>query len=269
MKKLGISAAFAGAMCALAPAALAQTAPPPAEPPKPFEYTPWYEQKILPPPISATITFTTDYRFRGISQTSRAPGYQGSLDFEYELAPYATIFAGIWSSNINFGTAFVEIDVYGGLKGKITDQLSYTLQFVGYLYPGEGNGQVNYFEVIPSLSYDFGILSLTGGVALSPNYTGNSGFAAWPYVDVSVPIPLDIVKPYKLAAIGHFGYQAIDRNSKFGAPDYAEWAVGVGATVYGFDLQLKYVDTDLKRGQCFGGERWCSAGVVFQVSKKF
>lgn len=270
MKKLGISTTFASVISALASAAMAQTTPPPAEPAKPFEYTPWYEQKLLPPPISATITFTTDYRFRGISQTSRAPGYQGSLDFEHEIFKDVSVFAGVWASNINFPGGTVELDVYGGLKGKFTDAFGWQVQAVGYLYPGKPPGsQLDYFEVIPSLSYDFGFLSVAGGAAFSPNYTANSGFAVWPYVDVGIPIPLDFAKPYKLAAIGHFGYQAIDRNFKFGAPDYAEWSVGLGATVYGFDLQVKYVDTDVRRGQCFGSERWCSAGVVFQVSKKF
>lgn len=267
MKTLAMAAAVSGAIAALSSAAVAQTAPPATEP---QEYTPWYEQKILPPPLSATVTFTTDYRFRGISQTSRAPGYQGGLEFEQEIFKDVSAFAGIWASNVNFPGASVEIDVYGGLKGKFTDAFGWQVQAIGYLYPGKPDGsQLDYFEMIPSLSYDFGFLSVAGGVALSPNYTANSGFAVWPYVDVSVPVPLDIAKPYKLAVIGHFGYQAVDRNFKFGAPDYAEWSMGLGATVYGFDLQVKYVDTNVSRGQCFGGERWCSAGVVFQLSKRF
>jgi uncharacterized protein (TIGR02001 family) len=266
MRDFGYAAALMGAaMLAAAPGAPAQTAPPPAQP---YQYTPWYEQKIIPAPFSATIGFQTDYRFRGISQTSRAPSYFGSLDFEQEVAPFATVYAGVWASNINFGTAFVEIDVYGGVKGKIAEPLSYNVQFIGYLYPGSGNHVLNYFEVIPSLTYDFGFLALTGGVALSPNFTGGSGFAAWPYADVAIPIPLDAVKPYKLALVGHFGYQAIEKNAKFGAPDYFEWAVGLSATVYGFNLAVKYVDTDLSQPQCFG-EKWCKAGVIFSVTKTF
>lgn len=279
MRKAGYLATIMGAaLLALAPAAQAETTPPPATPPAatpPEPPKPWYEQKLIPDPFSATIGFQTDYRFRGISQTSLAPSYFGSLDFEYPILKELlflkdiSVYAGVWATNVNFGTAFVEIDVYGGFKGKVTDQLSWNLQFIGYLYPGSGNSVLNYFEVIPAVSYDFGILTLTGGVAISPNYTGGSGFAVWPYADVSIPIPLELVQPYKLAVIAHFGYQAIEKNAKFGAPDYAEWAVGLGATVYGFNLALKYVDTDLRRSECFGGERWCRAGVVFSISKTF
>ena len=269
MRNLQFSAALIGvAMLGLAPRAVAQTAPA-SEPAKPFEYTPWYEMKVLPAPMSATIGFQTDYRFRGISQTSRAPSYFGSLDFEQEIFKDISIYAGVWGSNINFGTTFVEVDVYGGFKGKINDKLSWNLQFLGYLYPGEGNHVVNYFEVIPAVTYDFGPVAVTGGVALSPNFSGGSGFAAWPYADVTVPIPWDVVKPYKLAVVGHFGYQAIEKNDKFGTPDYFEWAVGLTATVYGLNLAVKYVDTDIKRASCVGGERWCSAGVLFSVSKTF
>src|SRR5689334_7428830 len=82
MLTIGIRAALVGAATlGFASQALAQTAPaaaPGAEPAKPFEYTPWYEAKILPAPLSATIAFWSNYRFRGISQTSNAPGYNGS-----------------------------------------------------------------------------------------------------------------------------------------------------------------------------------------------
>ena len=74
MKHFGLAAAIAGAsLLALAPGAKAQTAPatPAAEP---YTYTPWYERKILPDPLSATIAFWSNYRFRGVSQTSNAAG---------------------------------------------------------------------------------------------------------------------------------------------------------------------------------------------------
>ncbi|HEY7609968.1 MAG TPA: TorF family putative porin [Alphaproteobacteria bacterium] len=258
-------------MLALAPRAEAQAPPAPAA--KPYEYTPWYEQKIIPAPLSATIAFWSNYRFRGISQTSNAPGYNGSLDFEQEVLPWATFYAGIWASNINFNGGLkprVEVDVYGGFKGKVFEKLSWNVQLIGYLYPGSTASQaLNYFEVMPSLSWDFGFMEVGGGVAISPNYTVGSGFATWTFGDVTVPIPIEILQPYKVAAFGHVGYQAIEKNAKFGTPDYLEWEVGVKWELYGFKMAVKYGDTNLKRSECFGGLDWCRATAVFVVSKTF
>lgn len=274
MQKLGYSAALMGAvLLASASGALAQTTPPPAEPAKPFEYTPWYEQKILPAPLSATIAFWSNYRFRGISQTSNAPGYNGSLDFEYELAPWITTYAGIWASNINFNSGFkprVEVDVYGGFKGKVFEKLGWNVQFIGYLYPGSTASQaLNYFEVMPMLSWDFGIVEVSGGVAISPNFQVASGLGVYPFGDVNVPIPVEILQPYKVAAFAHIGYQTIERNFKFGTPDYLEWEAGIRWELYGFKMFVKYGDTNLKRSECFGGLDWCRATVVFGISKTF
>lgn len=274
MRNLGYSAALlAAAMLAAAPGAQAQTAPA-AEPAKPFEYTPWYERKILPDPISATVAFWSNYRFRGISQTSNAPGYNGSLDFETEIPWDMSVYAGVWASNINFNGGFkprVEVDVYGGLKGKLFDKkLSWNVQFIGYLYPGSTEAQsLNYFEVMPSLSWDFGFMELGGGVAISPNYTAGSGFGAWAFGDVTVPIPIEILKPYKVAAFAHIGHQWVEKNDKFGTPDYLEWEAGVKWELYGLKMFVKYGDTNIRRSACFGGLDWCSAKVVFGVSKTF
>jgi uncharacterized protein (TIGR02001 family) len=273
MRKLGYSAALIGAaILAMAPGALAQTAPA-AEPAKPFEYTPWYERKLLPDPVSATVAFWSNYRFRGISQTSNAPGYNGSLDIEFPIYGDVNFYAGVWASNINFSGGFkprVEIDVYGGLKGKLFDKLGWNVQFIGYFYPGAPSGaNLDYFEVMPSLSYDFGFMEVAGGVALSPNYTVRSGFGAWFFGDVTVPIPVEILQPYKVAAFGHIGHQSIQKNDRFGTPDYLEWEAGVKWELYGFKMFVKYGDTNLRRSECFGGLDWCSAKVVFGVSKTF
>lgn len=267
MKKFGMTAAVLGAtMLALAPTASAQQA-------TPYKYTPWYEAKILPDPVSATIAFWSNYRFRGISQTSNAPGYNGSLDIEFPVFQNVNFYAGIWASNINFNGGFkprVEVDLYGGLKGKLFEKLSWNVQFIGYLYPGAAkSASLDYFEVMPSLGWDFGFMEVAGGVAISPNYTAGSGFATWTFGDVTVPIPIAILEPYKVAAFGHVGYQAIEKNSKFGTPDYLEWEVGVKWELYGFKMAMKYGDTNLSKSDCFGGATWCRAAAVFVVSKTF
>ncbi len=66
--------------------------------------------------LSASAAFTTDYVFRGISQTDQNPAVQASLD-----ASYGIFYIGMWGSNVDFGAgpagqdiANVEIDYYAG-----------------------------------------------------------------------------------------------------------------------------------------------------------
>ena len=68
--------------------------------------------------IAGNIALATDYRFRGISQTDRDPAVSGGFDFTAENGLYA----GIWGSNISFGCS-LELDYYGGYRGKINDDL--------------------------------------------------------------------------------------------------------------------------------------------------
>jgi len=262
------------ALVALAPAAQAQTTPPPATPPAsapPEPPKPWYEQKLIPDPFSATIAFWSNYRFRGISQTKNAPGYNGSFDFEMEVFPNINVYAGVWASNVNFiPGANVEVDVYGGVKGKLFEKLSWNVQLIGYLYPGNTSGaRLNYFEVMPSVGWDFGFMEVTGGVALSPELPFKSGFGAWVFGDVTVPIPIEFVQPYKFAVFGHIGHQSIQRNANFGTPDYLEWELGVKWELFGFKMSVKYGDTNISRAECLGGVTWCRATAVFVISKTF
>jgi uncharacterized protein (TIGR02001 family) len=214
----------------------------------------------------------TDYRFRGVSQTSLAPGYQGSLDIDIALNDYVNLFAGVWGSNIRFnGATQLEIDAYGGLKGKLFEnKFSWQLQFIGYIYPNTPNtASVHYFEIIPQIGWDFGILEVTGGVALSPNFTAGSGFAQYYFADVKVPVPIKAIEDYKPAVVAGIGYQAVEKNARFGAPDYTTWYAGIGWSLFGFNMSVKYVDTSIRRASCFGGFRLCGATAVFQISKTF
>lgn len=65
------------------------------------------------PELSANVALTTDYIFRGFSQTEEGPAIQGGFDVTYKM-----FYAGVWASNLDFGgddfnndIANIEIDV--------------------------------------------------------------------------------------------------------------------------------------------------------------
>ena len=222
--------------------------------------------------VSGTLTGASNYYFRGISQTDHLPAIQGSFDVEYQMTKPFGFFAGIWASNIDFNDgddAHIEIDFYGGFKGEIKG-FSWTLQFIYYHYPGaESGSNYDYFEINPSIGYDFGFASFTIGMNISPDYFASSGVGIYAYGEASVPLPIRVLKDFKPTLNLSIGHQWIDNNAAFGTPDYLTWSVGLSFEIKGFELSISYVDTDLGRGGCFGGADLCGAGALFTVSRTF
>ena len=227
-----------------------------------------------PHEFSANVAITTDYRFRGISQTNEDPAIQGGMDYSYTPAGF---YAGVWASNLDFAeptgkggvndTATMELDFYGGFSGEI-NSIGWDIGGLYYYYPGSDPGafanDYDYFEVYGKLSHDFGMFSVTGGLNYSPDYFAESGDGVYLYGDVGVPLPVG-----GLNLAGHVGHQWIDKNSTFGTPDYTDWKIGVSKDISKFTFDVSYVDTDMSNSDCFGGSDWCDATAIFTVSAGF
>lgn len=207
------------------------------------------EQSATPGSFSANVSLTSEYYFRGLSQTDDAPAIQGGFDYEVPLAKPVALYLGVWGSNVDFNEgagvdgATIEIDYYGGLKGNVGDSgVSWDVGFIYYSYPGADSSlDYDFWEAQAALGYDFGIASVTASVNYSPENFGESGAAFYPKLAVDVPVPG--VKG--LALSGHVAKQYIDKEGVFGSPDYLEWNFGVGYSVLGFDLAVNYTDTDI------------------------
>jgi len=190
-----------------------------------------------PHEFSANVALSTDYRFRGISQTTEDPALSGGFDYSYSPIGF---YAGVWASNLDFGEdtsanpalvddADLEIDFYGGFAGDLNG-IGWDIGGLYYYYPGSDTGpgvaDYDYFEVYGSLGYDFGSFNIGGGVNYSPDYFFESGDATYVYGDVGVPLP---VAGLNLA--GHVGHQWIDDNAQFGTPDYTDWIIGLSKDI--------------------------------------
>lgn len=82
--------------------------------------------------FTANIAMTTDYRFRGISN-SDGVAVQGGMDWGYN-----GFFLGGWVSNTEFSDANVEVDIYGGYTWAWSG-LDFTVQGLYYMFPGESS----------------------------------------------------------------------------------------------------------------------------------
>jgi len=74
--------------------------------------------------LSSNIALVSDYRFRGISQTWRLPALQGGIDYAHSSGLYL----GTWASNVSGNSynngAGLELDLYGGYKLAVAQDLT-------------------------------------------------------------------------------------------------------------------------------------------------
>ncbi|TAJ94570.1 MAG: hypothetical protein EPO31_10530 [Gammaproteobacteria bacterium] len=208
-----------------------------------------------PHSFSANVALTTDYMFRGYSQSDEGPAIQGGFDYVHESGVYL----GTWASSIDFAESS-EIDLYGGISGELANGLGWDVGGLYYLYPGDGTSpEFDFFEVYGSVSHDFEKFNLAAGLNYSPDYTLETGDGIYVYGDLGVPLP----HGFNFAV--HVGHQSIEDNAVWGGPDYLDWKVGVSKAINKFNFDLSYVDTDLNDTEC---NDICDA-VVFTISSSF
>ena len=97
--------------------------------------------------FSATTVFTTDYMFRGISNTDNNPAVQPQFDIYYGI-----FYVGVWGSNTVFGDG-IEIDYYAGVTPKWKN-ITFNIAGLAYTYPGDDG--IDYFELETGASAKLG-----------------------------------------------------------------------------------------------------------------
>jgi uncharacterized protein (TIGR02001 family) len=93
--------------------------------------------------VSGSLTVTSDYLSRGVTQTDNRPAVQGSIDLFNDDGLYA----GAWVSNVAGGS---EVDLYAGLAGS-QGEVGYDVGVVGYIYPNSDDA--DYTELYAALDF--------------------------------------------------------------------------------------------------------------------
>lgn len=208
---------------------------------------------------SGSVTLTSDYRFRGVSQTDRNAALQGGLQYTGSQGLYV----GAWASNVDFPGASSEVDIYAGYDYGLDENTTIGAQVIAYLYPNADDGEINYYEVIAKASHQMGSVGLTLEVDYAPDYSGQAALAV--SGGIAAPI-LDSVYLFNdgIAASAHFGHQSYDETDG----DYNFYDVGLTATAGAFALDVRYVGTDLDKPDCGATDR-CEGGVVVSGTLSF
>jgi len=211
--------------------------------------------------ISGNVTLTTDYRFRGISQSNEDPTVQGGLDYAFENG----IYVGTWGSGVDFGGGdygSLELDYYVGWSGDITENTSIDVGYLYYDYPGDdGDVEGDYGEVYGSITWR----GLTGGIAYSNDYYAETDTFYYYYADYGISFGAD-----DMFSLGfHVGYNDLEEDGGFLSSDedsYVDYSVTLGASWMGVDWALAYVGTDLDEEDYFDTDL-AEDTVVFSITK--
>lgn len=205
---------------------------------------------------SITVGGTSDYVFRGISQTDEDPAAQGSIDVTYGL-----FYAGIWASNVDFNDApkaTAEIDLYAGIRptmgpGPLWGPVTFDFGVLYYAYPNaEDHGaELDYVELKAGYSMvSPWIKGLTSGTTLywSPEYGGDVGEVFTLESNASYALPqFGIFAP---SITGGYGtvYGDIDEGFSVDGTNedqYMYWNAGLMLAVEKFTFDFRYWDTDI------------------------
>ncbi len=236
--------------------------------------------------ITANAAITSEYVFRGFSQSAQTPTVQFGID-----ATYKWFYAGIWGSGLDYGSdptrpgqdvAHVEVDFYAGIK-PVLGPLTFDLGVIYYSYPNafDPGGtarfrEIDYLELKTGVSgspWKDGTLGAT--LFYSPTYTFDSGAVFTLEGAVSQVLPkVGQITPTFGALIGwQTGDNALFRQLivNNAADNYLYWNAGV-TLGFGdrFSIDLRYWDTNLKDNNLAGGgvNKFCS-GSSLQCDERF
>jgi len=202
---------------------------------------------------SMNVALTTDYVWRGISQSGNHGAIQGGADISHSSGVYA----GMWGSSVDFDTdTSTEFDYYAGYSVDVTEDFNVDVGYIAYTYTDEQD--LNFEELYANLSY----MGVKLGVASSGSLVGEDSTT---YISLGYETEIE---GYGLAV----GYGTYDfKDDVFGTDDtYDNYSLSVSKSALGADWALTWTDTNIDSADCeavIGDSDRCDSIVALSVSK--
>ncbi len=253
-KSVGLGALMIAALPAIAPQATAQDE---AEP------------HFLGGNFSANVAITTDYTFRGISQSGADAAIQGGFDWASDL-----FYVGTWGSTVDFNDdltnpitgeqisdgSSAEVDFYFGYTPSIGD-LALDFGFTYYLYPDAPQGEDDIVVpgiLTPEQQVLADALGVTAGEVIldfpDQNYVELKAGGAFPVGPAEVGFNLTYSPDYYFET-----GDVLIPSVSFSLPLGGSFELAGSETSLAFSTSLGYLaffDNDIANGGGFGEDYW-------------
>jgi uncharacterized protein (TIGR02001 family) len=212
-------------------------------------------------PLTFNASLTTDYRYRGISQSRLGAAVQGGLDY---AAP-SGFYVGAWASSIQWikdggGDAPLEIDLYGGWKGEVAKGLTLDVGALSYQYPNNKLAvKAETLELYGALSYGPATLKYSHSVSNLFGFADSKGSG---YLDLSATFDVGggvMVTP-------HVGHQKV---ANLDAASYTDYSVTVSKDFDGWVPSVALVGTDTEVYVSPAGKNLGKTALVLAIKKNF
>ena len=212
--------------------------------------------------VSYNAAITSDYRYRGLSQTRLDPALQGGVDYVH--GPTG-LYVGTWLSTIKWtkdlgGDGNIEWDIYGGKRGQLTADLSYDVGGLYYYYPDNGlNPRANTFELYGRLGFGPAYVKYSHATT---NLFGTADSKRSGYLDVGA----DVDAGNGFIVNLHVGRQRVENNSAF---SYTDYKLGVTKDFGVATLSLAWIKANTDAYLSPEGKNHGKSAAVLTLSKTF
>ncbi|MBU3638077.1 TorF family putative porin [Polynucleobacter sp. AP-RePozz3-80-G7] len=211
-------------------------------------------------PVTANVTVTNNYIYRGLTQSNYKPAIQGGFDYAHESGLYI----GNWNSSISWVSDYqiaksapIEMDFYGGFKKElIAEGFASDFGILQYYYPTNGISTAGGFvnpnttELYVAQNATFG--PVTGFLKFSyslSNTFGTNNSTGSNYTDLTANYDTGF---YGITVNAHAGYQKIAGqyySAGQASASYADWKLGLTKDFGGgLSASAAYVGTNVKQG---------------------
>lgn len=223
--------------------------------------------------VTGNLGLTSDYRFRGISQSQNAPAVQGGVDYSHSSGLYVGNWNSSVSSQVYTNGAGVESDLYAGYKKDVYKGITIDVGSYNYFYPratvnGTGSNFDTY-EAFAGVGYK-DLASAKYSQTLGNGYFGTANAQGTKYYQADAKIPTVVVK--NLSVVAHAGHTNVANSNIY---DYSDYNAGfVYALPQAWDLGVRYyTNTGLTNSaqtvNTVAGQKNYKNAVVASVTKTF
>jgi uncharacterized protein (TIGR02001 family) len=219
--------------------------------------------------VSGNLGLTSDYRFRGVSQSQNAPAVQGGIDYNHKSGWYVGNWNSSVSSQVYTNGSGVESDLYAGWKkefnGVTVDVGSYN-----YFYPrattAATGSNFDTYEGYVGLGY--GPVAVKYSQTLGNGYFGTANAKGTQYYEANFAYP---IASSKISLLAHAGHTNVANSSSL---DYSDYNFGVGYDLQGWNLAAKYYtngdkSSTFNTANTVNGQKLYRNAAVVSVSKSF